>query len=47
MRLAVTYALPDQLPQLHPRQVTALDPDSKQRALDETVALIERLGQGG
>ncbi len=42
-RLGESYALPDQLPQFHPRQVTALHPDSEQRALGETVALIQHL----
>jgi hypothetical protein len=38
-----SYALPDQLPQFYPHQITALHPDSEQRALDATVALIDRL----
>ncbi len=42
-RLGESYALPDQLPQFHPRQVIALHPDAEQRALDETVALIRQL----
>ena len=42
-QLGGSYALPDQLPQFHPRQVIALHPDSEQRALDETVALIQQL----
>jgi neutral ceramidase len=42
-RLGASYALPDQLPQFHPRQVIALHPDSEQRALDATVALIGQL----
>ena len=37
------YALPDQLPQFHPRQVLALDPGAERRAIDETVALIGQL----
>ena len=42
-RLGESYALPDQLPQFYPLQVIALHPDSEQRALDATVALIRQL----
>jgi len=42
-RLGESYALPDQLPQFYPFQVIALHPDSEQRTLDATVALIRQL----
>jgi len=42
-QLEGTYALPDQLPQFHPRQVLALHPSSERRALDATVALLRQL----
>jgi hypothetical protein len=38
-----SYAPPDQLPQFYPHQITALHPDSEQRALDATVALVGQL----
>jgi hypothetical protein len=37
------YALPDWIPQFYPGQVTALHPDSEQRALEGTLALIHDL----
>jgi hypothetical protein len=37
------YALPDQIPQFYPGQVTALHPESEQRALEGTLALIRQL----
>ena len=42
-KLGERYALPDQIPQFYPGQVTALHPDSEQRALEATVALIREL----
>jgi hypothetical protein len=36
-------ALPDWIPQFYPGQVTALHPDSEQRALEATLALIGTL----
>ena len=42
-QLGERYALPDQLPQFYPGQVTALHPDSEQRALEGTLDLIRQL----
>ena len=42
-KLDERYALPDQIPQFYPGQVTALHPDSEQRALEGTLALIRQL----
>jgi hypothetical protein len=42
-KLGERYALPDQIPQFYPGQVTALHPESEQRALAGTVALIRQL----
>jgi hypothetical protein len=42
-KLGERYALPDQIPQFYPGQVTALHPISEQRALEGTVALIREL----
>ena len=42
-RLDERYALPDWIPQFYPGQVTALHPDSEQRALEGTLALINTL----
>ena len=42
-KLGERYALPDQLPQFYPGQVTALHPDSEQRALEGTLELIRQV----
>jgi hypothetical protein len=42
-KLGERYALPDQIPQFYPGQVTALHPDSERRALEGTLALIRQL----
>jgi hypothetical protein len=42
-KLGERYALPDQIPQFYPGQVTALHPESEQRALESTLALIRQL----
>ena len=42
-KLGERYALPDQIPQFYPGQVTALHPDSEQRALEGMLTLIRQL----
>jgi hypothetical protein len=42
-KLGERYALPDQIPQFYPSQVTALHPESEQRALEGTLGLIRQL----
>jgi neutral ceramidase len=42
-QIDASYALPDQLPQFHPRQVIALHPDAERRAIEETLTLIRQL----
>ena len=42
-KLGERYALPDQIPQFYPGQVSALHPESEQRALEGALAEIRRL----
>ena len=42
-KLGERYALPDQIPQFYPGQVSALRPESEQRALEGALALIRQL----
>jgi neutral ceramidase len=45
-KLEASYALPDQLPQFYPYQIIALQPDSEERAIQETTKLIEQVVKG-
>jgi len=45
-KLEASYALPDQLPQFYPYQVIALQPDSEERAIEETTKLIGQVVAG-
>jgi hypothetical protein len=44
-KLGERYALPDQIPQFYPGQVTALHPSSEQRAREGTLALIQQVSR--